>query len=67
MPTDTTVLLFGETGTGKEVFARAIHYASPRSGQLFLAVNCAAFSKELLESEMFGYAAGAFTGAACFA
>lgn len=63
-PTDTTVLLFGETGTGKEVFARAIHYASPRSGQLFLAVNCAAFSKELLESEMFGYAAGAFTGAA---
>ncbi len=61
--TDTTVLLTGETGTGKEVFAQAIHNASNRSKQIFLAVNCSAFSKELLESEMFGHKAGAFTGA----
>jgi two-component system NtrC family response regulator len=61
--TDTTVLLTGETGTGKEVFAQAIHQASSRSKQNFVAINCSAFSKELLESEMFGHKAGAFTGA----
>ena len=61
--TDTTVLVTGPTGTGKEVFAHAIHYASPRKHERFVAVNCAAFSRELLESEMFGHAAGAFTGA----
>lgn len=61
--TDTTVLLTGETGTGKEVFAQAIHQASPRSKQNFVAINCSAFNKELLESEMFGHKAGAFTGA----
>jgi two-component system, NtrC family, response regulator len=62
-PTDTTVLLLGETGTGKEVFAQAIHQGSKRSGKLFLALNCSAFTKELLESEIFGHKAGAFTGA----
>jgi len=61
--TDTTVLLTGETGTGKEVFAHAIHSASNRSKQNFIAVNCSAFSKELLENELFGHKAGAFTGA----
>ena len=61
--TDTTVLLTGETGTGKEVFAQAIHNSSKRSLQSFLALNCSAFSKELLESEIFGHKAGAFTGA----
>lgn len=61
--TDATVLLTGETGTGKEVFAQAIHNASPRSKQNFIAVNCSAFSKELLENELFGHKAGAFTGA----
>jgi two-component system, NtrC family, response regulator len=61
--TDTTVLLLGETGTGKEVFARAVHQASPRSRKPFVAINCSAFSRDLLESEMFGYKAGAFTGA----
>ena len=61
--TDTTVLLTGETGTGKEVFAQAIHQASLRNRQTFTAINCSAFSKDLLESEMFGHKAGAFTGA----
>lgn len=61
--TDTSILLTGETGTGKEVFANAIHNASHRAKGSFVAVNCSAFSSELLESEMFGYRAGAFTGA----
>jgi len=61
--TDTTVLLLGETGTGKEVFAHAIHQASDRNRRSFVAINCSAFSKELLESELFGYKTGAFTGA----
>lgn len=60
---ETTVLLTGETGTGKEVFAQAIHNASNRNKQNFVAVNCSAFSKELLENELFGHKAGAFTGA----
>ena len=61
--TDVPVLLTGETGTGKEVFAQAIHYNSKRAGQNFVAVNCSSFSKDLLESEMFGHKAGSFTGA----
>lgn len=61
--TDTSILLTGETGTGKEVFANAIHHAGGRSKGSFVAVNCSALSHELLESEMFGYKAGAFTGA----
>lgn len=60
---DTTILLQGETGTGKEVFARAIHAESRRSSGPFLAINCSAFGSELLESELFGYKQGAFTGA----
>lgn len=61
--TDATVLLTGETGTGKEVFAQAIHNGSNRVNFPFIAVNCSAFSKELLENELFGHKAGAFTGA----
>lgn len=61
--TDTTVLLTGETGSGKEVFAQAIHQASPRRAGPFVAINCGALSKEILESELFGHRAGAFTGA----
>lgn len=61
--TSTTVLLLGETGTGKEVFAQSIHYESARRSKPFVAVNCSGFNPELLESELFGYKAGAFTGA----
>ncbi|MFT3934763.1 MAG: sigma-54 dependent transcriptional regulator [Chitinophagaceae bacterium] len=63
-PLDTTVLLLGETGTGKEVFAQAIHNGSKRVGKSFMAINCSAIGKELLESELFGHRAGAFTSAA---
>ncbi|MCW3462174.1 sigma-54-dependent transcriptional regulator [Chitinophaga nivalis] len=62
-PADITVLLLGETGAGKEVFAQAIHQGSNRRQQPFVAVNCSAFGKEILESELFGHTAGAFTGA----
>ena len=61
--TDSTVLLTGETGTGKEVFAQAIHQNSNRVGKSFVALNCSTFSKEILESELFGHKQGAFTGA----
>ncbi len=61
--TNTTVLLRGESGVGKEVVARALHLASPRAGRQFLKVNCAALPGELLESELFGHERGAFTGA----
>jgi two-component system NtrC family response regulator len=53
----------GETGTGKEVFAQAIHYSSERKAQSYVAINCSAIGKDILETEMFGYKAGAFTGA----
>ncbi|WP_461112954.1 sigma-54-dependent transcriptional regulator [Spirosoma jeollabukense] len=61
--TETTVLLTGETGTGKEVFAQAIHQASPRRTGPFVAINCGALGKDILESELFGHRSGAFTGA----
>ena len=61
--TEVPVLLTGETGTGKEVFAQSIHQHSTRKGKSFVAINCSSFSRDLLESEMFGHKAGAFTGA----
>lgn len=62
-PTNSTILVYGESGTGKELFAKSIHYNSPRKNYPFFAINCAAIPENLLESELFGYEKGAFTGA----